>query len=147
MGELQYDAAGLIKTQMDLAGVPATLPTCVSTIDVTVGIQGDINGAGTFQGGEQTFILGEDCLTNLGVTPTGAQCGGFSFVTVSVSAQKVSKKGDLSELKGKSIQLVFDYSNIKIGKKKLSEEKYIEKKVKDANKKEEGKGDFFLCLL
>lgn len=61
--------------------------------------------------------------------------------TLSVTAQKVSKKGDLGELKGKSIQLVFDYSDIKIGKKKISEAKYIEKKVKETNKKEAGKGD------
>ncbi len=59
----------------------------------------------------------------------------------SLIAQKVSKKGNLSDLKGKTIQLTFDYSEILIGKKKIPEAKYIEKKVKDYNKKEAGKGD------
>ena len=64
-----------------------------------------------------------------------------AILSISASAQKVSKKGNLSELNGKTIQFVFNYNNIEIGKKKMPEAKYIEKKVKDYNKKEAGRGD------
>jgi len=86
-GDLLFDALGLIKTQMDLAGVPTMLPICATEIEVTVGIQGDINFNSTAAGvGERTFILGEDCLTPLGITGFGGQCGGLEFATVTVSA-------------------------------------------------------------
>ncbi len=63
------------------------------------------------------------------------------LICFSANAQKVSKKGNLSELNGKTVQLVFDYSDIEIGKKKLAEKDYIADKVQELNKKEAGKGD------
>jgi len=58
-----------------------------------------------------------------------------------LNAQTHAKKGDYSFLKNeKNITVVFDYSDMKVGKD-LSEEEYVDKKVKDYNKKEAGKGD------
>ena len=63
------------------------------------------------------------------------------IVSSILNAQTHAKKGDYSFLKNeKNISIVFDYSNMKVGKK-LSEEKYVDEKVKEHNKKEAGKGD------
>ena len=58
-----------------------------------------------------------------------------------LNAQTHAKKGNYSFLKNeKNITIVFDYSNMKVGKD-LSEEEYVDKKVKEHNEKEAGKGD------
>lgn len=63
--------------------------------------------------------------------------------TISGTAQKSAKKGDFTFLKGqKSLNVEYDYSNMKVGKN-LTEEKYVNDKVKEYNKKESGKGDKF----
>lgn len=65
---------------------------------------------------------------------------GITFFTV--SAQKVqTKKGNLNFLKKvKEINVVYDYSDMGVGKFK-NEEDYVNKKVKEYNDKEPGKGD------
>lgn len=56
-------------------------------------------------------------------------------------SQTKAKKGDYKFLKGeKTLTLVFDYSNMIVGKQ-LKEDAYVSKKVKDKNKKEAGSGD------
>lgn len=57
-------------------------------------------------------------------------------------AQKVKlEKGNLGVLKGAStVNVIYDYSNMSVGKFK-KEEDYIAKKKADYNKKEAGKGD------
>lgn len=64
-----------------------------------------------------------------------------SAFAAGVNAQKIKlTSGSLSFLSGvQSVNVSFDYSDMKVGKK--SEEEYIEGKVADYNKKESGKGD------
>ena len=68
------------------------------------------------------------------------------FVLIALSlpsfAQKLKiKKGDFSALSDqKTISLVFDYSEMSVGKYK-KESEYVNKKVKDKNKDEKGSGD------
>lgn len=64
------------------------------------------------------------------------------IVAFSVNAQRVQiKKGNLNFLKGvKEINVKYDYSNMGVGKFK-NEQDYIDKKVKEYNEKEAGKGD------
>jgi hypothetical protein len=55
---------------------------------------------------------------------------------------------DFSFLKGqKELNVEYDYSNLKVGKKDMADEQdYIKKKVEEGNKKEAGKGDHWLEL-
>ena len=64
------------------------------------------------------------------------------IVAFSVNAQKIQiKKGNLNFLKGvKEINVKYDYSNMGVGKFK-NEKDYVDKKVKEHNDKEPGKGD------
>lgn len=68
----------------------------------------------------------------------------FLFVgitTLTFSQKIVKKEGDLGFLKSiKELNLVYDYSNMGVGKFD-SEEDYVAKKVEEFNKKEAGKGD------
>ncbi|MFC2102298.1 hypothetical protein ACFLS7_04820 [Bacteroidota bacterium] len=64
------------------------------------------------------------------------------FITAggSLFAQKL-KSGSFSALKGQtSVNLQYDYSNMKVGKYKNADE-YVAKRVKDMNKKKAGTGD------
>lgn len=66
----------------------------------------------------------------------------FAFSAINLSAQDVKlKEGNIDFLKGQTslvVQFTYD-ENMKIGK--VTETEYIDKKVKDLNKKEPGKGD------
>jgi hypothetical protein len=67
------------------------------------------------------------------VAPGFAQFGASPMRTV-------LKKGDFSALAGESaVMLVYSYENMVVGK--FTEEKYVEKKRKEQNEKEAGKGD------
>jgi len=64
-----------------------------------------------------------------------------SALTAGASAQKIKlTSGSLSFLSGvQSVNVSFDYSNMKVGKK--TEEAYVSEKVEEFNKKESGRGD------
>lgn len=67
-----------------------------------------------------------------------------AIVGVTAMAQKKThaKKGKYDFLKGeKTLNLEFNYNFMTIGKKNISEEDYVNKKVTEYNKKEAGKGD------
>ena len=63
------------------------------------------------------------------------------LVAAAASAQKIkATKGDFSALKGQSkVNVEFVYDNVMVGKDK--EKDYIDRKVKEYNEKEAGKGD------
>lgn len=63
-------------------------------------------------------------------------------VAFTMNAQKVQiKKGNLNFLKGvKEVNVEYDYSKMGVGKFK-TEKDYVDKKVKEHNEKEAGKGD------
>ncbi len=64
-----------------------------------------------------------------------AQYGSFG------GSKIILKSGDLKQIKSeKKIKVEYDYSNIKVGAYN-SESEYIDKKVKEYNAKEKGKGD------
>jgi len=67
-----------------------------------------------------------------------------TFGLLSSNAQKIRvTDGDLSLLKGqKLINLEFTYNDLKVGK--MSEQDYLDRKVKDYNKKEAGRGERFV---
>lgn len=62
-----------------------------------------------------------------------------------VSAQKVvTKSGNLKPIKGqKVVNVAFDWSEITIGKKNMTEDEYIKYKTDQKNEKEAGTGDDF----
>lgn len=64
------------------------------------------------------------------------------LTTLTANAQKIKKiEGNLSPLKGeKALKIEFKYENMEVGKN-LTEEEYIERKVKEYNEKEAGTGD------
>lgn len=64
------------------------------------------------------------------------------LTTLTANAQKIKKiEGNLSPLKGeKALKIEFKYENMEVGKN-LTEEEYIERKVKEYNEKEAGSGD------
>lgn len=64
------------------------------------------------------------------------------LITTNIHATKiVLKSGNLSVLKSeKTIKVLFEYSNMTVGKK-LTEEEYVNKKVSENNAKEQGTGD------
>lgn len=66
----------------------------------------------------------------------------FLFITAAASAQKIKKtEGDIAALASeKSINIVFTYDNMAVGKFK-TEKEYIEAKTAEYNKSEAGKGD------
>lgn len=61
------------------------------------------------------------------------------------SAQKMKvEKGDFTFLKGQTeINVVFDYSNLKLMEDNLTEEQYVENRVKDLNEKSKGNGEIW----
>ena len=64
-----------------------------------------------------------------------------AIVSITAIAQTHAKKGKYAFLKGeKTLNLEYDYSNMTVGKK-LTEDEYVSKKVKEGNEKEAGKGD------
>ena len=67
---------------------------------------------------------------------------GAAVITTGASAQKIKLvSGKLGFLKSeKSIAVVYDYSNMAVGKFK-NEQDYLDKKTDEYNKKEPGKGD------
>lgn len=62
---------------------------------------------------------------------------------LSASAQKTKlEEGDFSALKGQTeVNVVFDYSDIKVGRKMKPEAEYLAEKVAEMNQKEPGEGD------
>lgn len=63
------------------------------------------------------------------------------FSVVAFSQKITLKSGDLSGLKGqKSINISYDYSNMRVGKY-ADEKDYVAEKVKGYNEKEAGRGD------
>jgi len=68
----------------------------------------------------------------------------IALTSVSFSQKIKIEDGDLSFLKGVTeLNVVYDYSNMEVGKFK-TEEAYIDKKVSEKNKKEAGTGDKWL---
>ena len=66
------------------------------------------------------------------------------FTAGSVFAQCKVKSGDLKVLKGQSVvKMQFDYSEMRMGKKK-TEADYIKERTEEMNKKKPGSGDDFL---
>lgn len=60
-----------------------------------------------------------------------------------VAAQKITS-GNLDFLKGETeLNVVFDWSNVRLTKEKLTEEQFINKKTEARNEKEAGSGDTF----
>lgn len=66
-------------------------------------------------------------------------------MTVAAMAQKVKiQSGDLKFLKGEeTVNVIFDYSGMKLLKENYTEEQYIPKRLEELNKKVEGSGDIW----
>ena len=66
-------------------------------------------------------------------------------VSISAFAQKFKiQSGDAKFLKGTEVvNVIFDYSEMKLMKKNYTEEEYIPKRVEELNKKTEGAGDLW----
>lgn len=70
-----------------------------------------------------------------------AMCFVAMIATITVYGQKITTSGNLGELSSiKDYKFEFLYENVQVGKFK-NEDDYIEKKVKEYNDKEPGKGD------
>lgn len=69
----------------------------------------------------------------------------LSLITFNSFAQDVdNEKGSLSSLKGQSsVNVEFDYSNLKLLKENLTEEQYVSERSADLNKKTPGNGDIW----
>lgn len=67
------------------------------------------------------------------------------FVTSLTFAQKVKvEKGDFKALKGQTeVNVVFDYGKLQLLKENLTEDQYVENRVKELNEKNKGNGDIW----
>ena len=67
------------------------------------------------------------------------------FASSLMMAQKTKfEKGDLKFLQGQTeLNVVFDYSNLKLMKEELTEKQYVENRMKDLNEKSNGNGEIW----
>ena len=70
----------------------------------------------------------------------------FGILSPSLAVQVKTKSGNLKFLKDvKKFNVVFDWSEVEIGRRNLSEEEFLEKEAQERNKDEPGKGDKYIA--